>query len=78
MIAIHIQSGKLFALILFRAFSSVGLGWQLGDSDLDWISYGDKCLMNVDDPQWTSDLLFSTISQPFAFPDQREIGKPIT
>uniref|UniRef100_A0A1B0DRE5 Uncharacterized protein n=1 Tax=Phlebotomus papatasi TaxID=29031 RepID=A0A1B0DRE5_PHLPP len=48
----------------------------LSERDFDWSSNDDRSLNNIDECQWTSDLLFSTISQPFQFPDPREIGKP--
>ncbi|XP_059616210.1 carbohydrate-responsive element-binding protein isoform X2 [Phlebotomus argentipes] len=47
----------------------------LSERDFDWSSNDDRSLNNIDECQWTSDLLFSTISQPFQFPDSREIAR---
>ncbi|GAB0086796.1 carbohydrate-responsive element-binding protein [Sergentomyia squamirostris] len=47
----------------------------LSERDFDWSSNDDRSLTNIDDCPWTSDLLFSTISQPFQFPDSREIAR---
>uniref|UniRef100_A0A1B0EYM8 BHLH domain-containing protein n=2 Tax=Lutzomyia longipalpis TaxID=7200 RepID=A0A1B0EYM8_LUTLO len=41
----------------------------LSERDFDWSSNDDRSLNNIDD------LLFSTISQPFQFPDPREIAR---